>query len=188
MFSIQKSFPFAYAHRVYTQDVNSSMAQGDGENTCKHIHGHNGALIVSVSSDHLDYRGFVVDYKELGFIKSFVNKYLDHKLILGKGDPLLKHILPKDYYLEEIDHLGIYKIKTKENIDLVFQEFLNGITIVDLVPTSENLAQWCKYQFNKVLLAEIEAKNKSLAENTVFINSVGWSETNSTTAFSLGIC
>jgi len=154
MFTITKIFDFEYAHRVYTQNVDAKLACGVAENTCRHIHGHSGKLIVVISSEELDNRGFVLDYKELGFIKEIIKNQLDHKLVIGNEDPI-RELLQKSLY-------GI------------FDEVYSGITVLPIIPTSENLA---KYYFEV-----IEARLISLAGFRVQLISVGWSETPSSIA------
>lgn len=153
MFSIQKTFSFEYAHRIYSQDVRPEMAENSQTlnknlNTCRNIHGHSGKIIVELKSKDIDNRGFVLDYKELGFIKEYINAKYDHKLILDAEDPLL----------EEISLL--------KGVD---------ITVVPFIPTSELLAQ-DMYFYIQRRLTEFKYFN-------IQVKRVGWAETETSIAW-----
>lgn len=128
MYYISKEFSFDYAHRVYTQDVNPDLAGGDAENTCQNIHGHTGRIKVVLKASDLDSRGFVMDFKELGFVKTLVKDLLDHKMILGDEDPFLT---------------GLLNLLPRE-----------GLTVVPFVPTSEKLSRWLFLVIRETLVEE----------------------------------
>lgn len=177
MFTITKSFDFEYAHRVYSQNVDSELACEKAENTCRHIHGHSGKLTVTLGSPLLDQRGFVVDYKEMGFIKAIVKECLDHKTILSVRDPLWG-MLSNTWNLKIVNNVTTPHIKTARSEDLhleYFDEFLDGISLVDIIPTSEGLAE--------LFFHIIEAKLKAMGlPAKIHVEEVSWSETPSSTA------
>ena len=76
---VVKTIDFCYGHRLL-----------DYEGKCRHLHGHNGLLEVAIESDSLDHRGMVMDFNDLrGVVKDWVDKNLDHKMLLHKDDPVV---------------------------------------------------------------------------------------------------
>lgn len=56
-----------------------------------HPHGHNGRVQIEVEAPALDRRGMVLDFGELkAAMKAWVDKELDHKMVLRRDDPLLQ--------------------------------------------------------------------------------------------------
>ncbi len=75
---VVKTIDFCYGHRLL-----------DYEGKCRHLHGHNGLLEVEIESDSLDHRGMVMDFSDLrGVVKDWVDRNLDHKMLLHKDDPV----------------------------------------------------------------------------------------------------
>ena len=75
---VVKTIDFCYGHRLL-----------DYEGKCRHLHGHNGLLEVAIESDSLDHRGMVMDFNDLrGVVKDWVDRNLDHKMLLHKDDPV----------------------------------------------------------------------------------------------------
>ena len=177
MFTITKSFDFEYAHRVYSQDIQSDLACEKAENTCRHIHGHSGKLTVTLSSAFTDRRGFVIDYKEMGFIKAMVKDLLDHKTILSVRDPLWAAFEESwNLNIKNSDYTSMIKLVSNKLIRIgCLNEFVEGITLVDIIPTSESLAE--------LFFNIIEKKLIDLGlEGKVYVEEVSWSETSSSTA------
>lgn len=80
LYSVSKEIHFCYGHR---------LLQYDGK--CAHPHGHNGRIVIELESDKLDPRGMVYDFGDIKeIIQKWVNLELDHRMILKKGDPLVK--------------------------------------------------------------------------------------------------
>ena len=160
--TIDKSFSFAYGHRVHNQSLNADFTGSDGVClACRHLHGHEGLVKVHLSSDVLE-RGMVVDFKMLGWFKDFLDDVLDHKFIMDINDPLITHEVPdfiravrKDSNAMLIQSLDLDKcIKYDEgywmprldtlpsNTIQAVREKYEGMVFVDFVPTSENLSAW----------------------------------------------
>jgi len=144
LWKIAKQFDFCYGHRVWSQtlDVEFSM---DSCLACRHLHGHQGQLIVYLQSDKLE-NGMVTDFHHLNWFKVFIDKTLDHKFIIDINDPLFATLLPdykdKQNLLTCSDgykrpDLSILKGKPEHLF-----EMYEGYIIVDFVPTSENISTW----------------------------------------------
>jgi 6-pyruvoyltetrahydropterin/6-carboxytetrahydropterin synthase len=61
------------------------------EGKCRHLHGHNGNVEIDVTAPRLDERGMVVDFGDIDqIVKAWIDKELDHRMLLCRDDPLLK--------------------------------------------------------------------------------------------------
>lgn len=57
---------------------------------CQSLHGHSWWVTVTVEAEQLDAAGMVVDFGALKLqLRAWIDKYLDHGLMLGWQDPLL---------------------------------------------------------------------------------------------------
>lgn len=80
MYNISKEIHFCYGHRLL-----------DYDGKCAHPHGHNGKLEIELESPKLDPRGMVYDFGDIKeMVQEWVDRELDHKMILRKTDPLIK--------------------------------------------------------------------------------------------------
>jgi 6-pyruvoyltetrahydropterin/6-carboxytetrahydropterin synthase len=80
MYSVTKQIAFCYGHRLL-----------DYDGVCKHPHGHNAVAEIEVSADALDSRNMVVDFTDIKrAVKGWIDRELDHKMILRRDDPLVK--------------------------------------------------------------------------------------------------
>jgi 6-pyruvoyltetrahydropterin/6-carboxytetrahydropterin synthase len=79
MYLVTKRIEFCYGHRLL-----------DYDGVCKHPHGHNAVVEVDVRTDTLDSRNMVVDFSEIKMVvKGWIDRELDHKMILRHDDPLV---------------------------------------------------------------------------------------------------
>src|SRR5260370_34832034 len=79
MFSVTKRIDFCYGHRLLEYD-----------GICKHPHGHNAVAEIEVRTDALDDRNMVVDFSDIKrVVKGWIDRELDHKMILRHDDPLV---------------------------------------------------------------------------------------------------
>ena len=98
MFNISKEFACCYGHRVFVQKLNKDFcAKGDTSTKCRHIHGHEGKLVVHIEANSLDDRSMVVDFKELGWLKDFIDDNIDHKFIIAEHDPMFQKLVVDTY-------------------------------------------------------------------------------------------
>jgi 6-pyruvoyltetrahydropterin/6-carboxytetrahydropterin synthase len=80
MYSVTKRIDFCYGHRLL-----------DYNGICKHPHGHNAVAEIEVRTDALDMRNMVVDFSDIKrIVKGWIDRELDHKMILRHDDPLVK--------------------------------------------------------------------------------------------------
>jgi 6-pyruvoyltetrahydropterin/6-carboxytetrahydropterin synthase len=79
MYSVAKRIEFCYGHRLL-----------DYNGVCAHPHGHNAVAELEIRSSTLDGRNMVMDFTDIKrAIKTWVDKELDHKMILRQDDPLV---------------------------------------------------------------------------------------------------
>ena len=91
MYKVVKEIHFCYGHRL--MDYNGK---------CAHPHGHNGKIEIELEAKQLDRRGMVYDFGDIKeIIQKWVDRELDHKMILKDNDPLVKILkgLGEPYFL-----------------------------------------------------------------------------------------
>src|SRR5882762_7731031 len=80
MFSVTRLIHFCYGHRLLGY-----------AGKCRHPHGHNGRIEITLSRPKLDKLGMVMDFEEIKTtVQKWVDAELDHKMLLNKRDPLVK--------------------------------------------------------------------------------------------------
>lgn len=87
MYSVQTTFGFEAAHRLY--DVNTYS-----EECRNNLHGHSYQVTVVVGRSELNDAGMVIDFKLLKhFLKEQIEDRYDHSCILKSTDPLCQPIV-----------------------------------------------------------------------------------------------
>ena len=77
MFSVTKRIDFCYGHRLVNHD-----------GVCRHLHGHNASVEITIEAERLDDRNMVVDFADVKrLVKAWIDRELDHKMILRHDDP-----------------------------------------------------------------------------------------------------
>ena len=80
MYSVTKQIEFCYGHRLL-----------DYDGLCQHPHGHNAVAEIEVRADALDRLNMVVDFSDIkDLVKAWIDRELDHRMILRHDDPLVK--------------------------------------------------------------------------------------------------
>ncbi|MFA6003378.1 MAG: 6-carboxytetrahydropterin synthase, partial [Elusimicrobiota bacterium] len=76
--TVTKVIHFCYGHRLL-----------DYRGKCRHLHGHNGRLEVTLRKAKLDRLGMVMDfYRIKSTVERWVKAELDHRMLLNARDPL----------------------------------------------------------------------------------------------------
>jgi len=141
---ISKEFDFCYGHRVWSQELNKDFSI-DSCLACRHLHGHQGKVIIHLESDKLT-KGMVTDFNHLNWFKCFLDDTIDHKFIIDSNDPLYNTMLPhyKDQnnliQMEQGFKIPDLTIVKDEHPSIL--EMYEGFIVVDFVPTSENISSW----------------------------------------------
>ncbi len=104
MYRVGREIHFSYGHRLLNHP-----------GKCANLHGHNVRVLIEISSEKLNAEGMVIDfYKVRETIGEWINRTLDHKMILSENDP----------YAKILQDAGEPVVLMKEN------------------PTAESLAKW----------------------------------------------
>ncbi|MBN1586173.1 MAG: 6-carboxytetrahydropterin synthase [Candidatus Omnitrophica bacterium] len=82
MYRVTKEINFCYGHRLLNY-----------EGKCRHLHGHNGRVLIELEAEQLDSRGMVVDFGDIKrTLQAWIDENLDHKILLNKEDPIIPHL------------------------------------------------------------------------------------------------
>lgn len=77
MFQITREIDFCYGHRLL-----------DYDGKCRHLHGHNGRVAISLASEGLNAKGMVLDFTDIKkVVAQWIEDNLDHRMILRSDDP-----------------------------------------------------------------------------------------------------
>ena len=103
MFQVTREMLFCYGHRLLNY-----------EGKCRHLHGHNGRVVVTLEGSQLDERGMLLDFSDIKrILQSWIDENLDHNMILRHDDPVLPAL----------------------------QERGERVFLMDVNPTAENIAK-----------------------------------------------
>lgn len=80
MYTVTKRLEFCYGHRLLNYD-----------GKCRHPHGHNALVEIDITAETLDVREMVVDFSDIKqVVKLWIDRELDHKMILRQDDPMVE--------------------------------------------------------------------------------------------------
>ena len=103
MFTVPREIDFCYGHRLL-----------DYAGKCRHLHGHNGRVMITFDATGLDAHGMVLDFTEIKrVIGRWIDENLDHRMILDRRDAAAKTL----------------------------QEMGEPVYLMDVNPTAENIAK-----------------------------------------------
>jgi len=153
--TISKEFHFEMGHRVWAQKLDHAHLSISTDCACKHLHGHSYTIKVNLTSDVLDNSSMVTDFKNLNFMKKFVDEVLDHKFMIDIHDPNFEIItsigplFPLEETFNNFTNLGEWAegLGCDEARKLHFDSFV----LVDFVPTSENICKYLKEHAQKMI-------------------------------------
>ena len=79
MFRVSREIDFCYGHRLLNY-----------EGKCRHLHGHNGRVVITIEAAQLDPRGMVLDFSDIKDVVSrWIDGELDHRMLLRRDDPVV---------------------------------------------------------------------------------------------------
>lgn len=103
MFQVTREMLFCYGHRLLNY-----------EGKCRHLHGHNGRVVVTLEGPGLDDRGMLLDFGDIKrILQSWIDQTLDHNMLLHRDDPVLP----------------------------ILQQYNERVYPMDVNPTAENIAK-----------------------------------------------
>lgn len=142
---IDKEFSFEMGHRVWAQKLDRPDLSIETACACKALHGHSYTIKVFLGADELDQSQMVTDFKNLNFMKRFVDDVLDHKFMIDVNDPLFSRITGgsvEGHTIENFTNLLDIAEEIGWQIGDDYRDFVGSFVLVNFVPTSENI---CKY-------------------------------------------
>ena len=159
MWEISKSFDFCFGHRVAVQQLDSKFSM-DNKCACRHLHGHQGKVIVHFSGNDLNDQSMITDFKHANWLKVFLDKVMDHKFLVDMADPFLTTFMLErlEYTNEPLlvkSKCGSYRYvnpKAYKNKIPFEHEIYEGLIIVEFVPTAENFSKWLFEIVNEKML------------------------------------
>jgi len=168
-FTIDKEFSWEGGHRVWAQRLDRPDLSIETECACKHLHGHSYSIKVFLGANELDQSQMVTDFKNLNFMKAFIDNVLDHKFMIDINDPNFEIITGVHPSLvsnaTNFSNLTEYVLYTKDPNKLLHY---TSFVLVDFVPTSENICKYLKLyaqerigNFAKVVAVELWETKKS---------------------------
>ena len=81
-YRVTKELRFCYGHRLLNYD-----------GKCKHLHGHNARVLITMQGDRLDDLGMVVDFSTLKkVVGGWLDDTFDHVMLLHKDDPIIPEL------------------------------------------------------------------------------------------------
>ena len=131
MYTVTKEIFFCYGHRLM-----------DYDGPCRHLHGHNAKVEVELGREKLDGRGMVVDFSEIrDVIKNWIDRTLDHTMLLKKNDPLAAVLIEKKERFYAMD-----SNPTAESIAKLIYDYVHSqgfpVTRVTLWETESSFATY----------------------------------------------
>lgn len=132
MFRVTQEIDFCYGHRLLNYP-----------GKCRHLHGHNGRVLIALEGERLDSRGMLVDFGDIKrSIRTWIDNELDHRMILHADDPILPHL--------RAQHEPVHVIPanpTAENIAKLIYDYTHeqGFPVVEVVlwETTRSFATYC---------------------------------------------
>ena len=77
MFTVSREIDFCYGHRLLNY-----------AGKCRHLHGHNGRVVIAFEAADVDAHGMVLDFSEIKRVVSrWIDENLDHRMLLDRADP-----------------------------------------------------------------------------------------------------
>ena len=131
MFQVTRQIDFCYGHRLL-----------DYEGKCRHLHGHNGRVLITIAAEQLDHRGMVLDFGDIKrVVATWIDEQLDHRMLLRRDDPAVPLLRELGEPLFLMDHNP-----TAENIARLIHDFAlsQGFPVVEtsLWETPHCFATW----------------------------------------------
>jgi 6-pyruvoyltetrahydropterin/6-carboxytetrahydropterin synthase len=119
MYRVSREIHFCYGHRLL-----------DYAGKCKHLHGHNGRVVITLEAEDLDPLGMVLDFSQIKqVLTEWIDRSLDHKMLLHRDDPVLPLLKERGepVYVMEVN-------PTAENIAKLIFDFATsqGFPVVEV--------------------------------------------------------
>jgi len=129
-YSVKKIFEISYAHRLLNY-----------KGKCENLHGHNAKIEIIITSNNLNDEDMVMDFVEIKKrVKDWLDKNLDHRVIISKKDPLKKVLQNHKQKLFLIDNNPTAEVLAKIILDELKKLKINA-KIVRFWETDTSMAE-----------------------------------------------
>lgn len=150
-FTITKDFVFHASHILHGLPENHK---------CSNLHGHEYKVTLYLIGNHLDERGFLLDFGELGEFKRWLDGTFDHA-----------HIATNEHESKAIKNAVLnLKNSVAHNYDYPFESrmFEQRTVIINAPTTAENIAKYIYDQWSEIIpyLRVVEVWETSKAKAT----------------------
>jgi 6-pyruvoyltetrahydropterin/6-carboxytetrahydropterin synthase len=119
MYRVTREIRFCHGHRLLHHDGN-----------CKHLHGHNGRVLITLEANQLDVQGMVIDFTHIKqVVGAWIDNTLDHRMLLHEDDPVLPLLR------QQGEPVYVLKVNpTAENIARLIYDFTaaQGFPVVEV--------------------------------------------------------
>ncbi len=144
MFRVSREIEFCYGHRLLNYD-----------GKCRHLHGHNGRVLITLEGAELDARGMLLDFGEMKqIVQQWIDEELDHRMILRRDDPAVPALTELGEPIVLID-----ANPTAENLARLIFDYARqrGLPVVEveLWETPKCSALYCDHASGKVASSEV---------------------------------
>jgi 6-pyruvoyltetrahydropterin/6-carboxytetrahydropterin synthase len=120
MFRVTRELTFCYGHR---------LLQHAGK--CRHLHGHNGRVLITLETAALDAQGMVVDFAVLKqVVGGWLDETFDHRLILQEKDPLVGVLRSQGEVVVTLPDPPTAEVLAKNIFDYVYAQ---GFPVVEVI-------------------------------------------------------
>ena len=103
------------------RDIPFAHRQHQHDGHCALIHGHNWAITLTFACRETDANGFVVDFSDLKYLKTWIAQNLDHACLLMRTTP---RAMPCSINLVSSSKLTFYPTPPAKASHNIFMEFL----------------------------------------------------------------
>ena len=135
-------------------DIPFAHRQPNHGGHCAFVHGHNWAVTVTFACSETDANGFVVDFGDLKFLRTWIDDHLDHACVFATGDPLRETLVAaapqawKVYVMDDCSCEGLAR-HLFEVFDPMVREHTGGRAWVTSVEVEEDTRNAATYAPNR---------------------------------------
>ena len=97
--------------KTYGNETGHSCAfrQWRADSHCNLIHGYALGFEITFEADKLDDRNWVIDFGDLGVVKTMLKEMFDHKTVIAADDPMLDHF-------RTLSNLNLIELRLMDNV------------------------------------------------------------------------
>lgn len=117
-----------YGHEL---GLSACFRQWRAESHCRHIHGYALAFEITYEGEHLDERGWLIDFGGLKKLKEQIKQTFDHRLLVAGDDPNISCF--KELHTSDLANVLIMPDGVGAE---AFARFVSGLAVQHLLETN----------------------------------------------------